>query len=64
MKIEASNTPKYHDRTQSGAAGGRAMAVEPVLAVPFAPPYPSQSKQKKTDNPSATEPAVPFTADT
>jgi hypothetical protein len=51
-------------RTQSGAAGGRAMAVEPVLAVPFAPPYPSQSKQKKTDNPSATEPAVPFTADT
>jgi hypothetical protein len=45
MKIEASNTPKYHDRSQSGAAGKRAMAVKLVLAVPFAAPYLLQSKQ-------------------
>jgi hypothetical protein len=41
MKIEASNTPKCHDVSQPGAAGKRAMAVKPVLAVPFAAPYPS-----------------------
>jgi hypothetical protein len=64
MKIEAGNTPKYHDRSQSGAAGKRAMAVKPVLAVPFAEPYSSQSKQKKTDNLFAAKPAVPFIANT
>jgi hypothetical protein len=64
MKIEAGNTPKYHDRSQSGAAGKRGMAVKPVLAVPFAPPYPSQSKQKKADNLSTIKQAVPFIAST
>jgi len=64
MKIEAGNTPKYHDRSQSGADGKRGIAVKPVLAVPFAPPYPSQSKQKKADNLSAVKPAVPFITNT
>jgi hypothetical protein len=64
MKIEAGNTPKYHDGSQSGAAGKCATAVKPLLAVPFAAPYPSQSKQKKTDNLSASKPAVPFLANT
>jgi hypothetical protein len=64
MKIEAGNTPKYHDGSQSGAAGKRATAVRPVLTVPFAPLYPLQSKQKKADNLSATKSAVPFIANT
>jgi len=64
MKIEAGNTPKYQDRSQSGAAGKRAMAVKSVLAAPFAASYLLQSKQKKTDNLSASKPAVSFIAHT
>jgi hypothetical protein len=56
MKIESRTTSKYPDLSQPG---------DDILAVlPGKAPYPSLSKQKKTDNLSATKPAVLFLANT
>jgi hypothetical protein len=46
LKIESRTTPKYRDLSQLG---------DGIPVVPFPAPYPSQSKQKKTDNLFATK---------
>jgi len=55
-KIESRTTPKYRDLFQSGD--------DILVVLPEKAPCPSQSKQKKTDNLSASKPAVSFIAHT